>query len=395
MRYLFILVIIAVNAHAGRCGAEEPLVLRLGVTLPLTGPAAAYGIAVRNGIELARARDPLLFSRMEIHYADSQLVPTHAISAFNSVHSRASMSAHFDFGSATSLALAPIAEKRRIVLFSSAYDPRVSRGREYVIRFANSTVDYASTLLAALRQRGVRRFALVVADNPFFVEYAQTFQALLHSDERLTIYSIKPDESDHAALILKLQQARSEDQALGLFVFVEQAEQLVRRFRMLDKDTPLFGTDAFEEVFQSPRQLTTFEGLQFANSAVEPDFLANYWERYSELSHHTFAAGAFDLVRMLAEISLSCVRCDQDEILAAVQSGRARKGALGGFQFTESSETGKHFSSRIVMKEVPYTTIDTHSKKWTVPFRKEKAPPKRTDTIHTGSLPSSYEESTT
>jgi len=48
----------------GAPGAEELLdqeKLKVGVILPLTGPLAEYGMAARNGIELARKEYPELF----------------------------------------------------------------------------------------------------------------------------------------------------------------------------------------------------------------------------------------------------------------------------------------------------------------------------------------------
>ncbi len=350
-RLLQVISLIALTAgHASSQSDGAPL--HIGVTLPLTGPAAAYGVAAMNGFELARARDPRRFTRIRFHYEDTQLKPANAVQAFNSLRRYVQPIAHFDFGSATSLALAPLAEQRRLLLISSAYDPVVSRGRHYVYRFANNTDEYAVAILSSLRQRGIKRITLIVADNPFFVQFAASLEALAHEDEYIQIHTVRPEESDFGPISLRLRHGRSSPEALGLLLFLEQAAQLLRKTRTSQRFEFLFGTDAFEEVSPAHPDAALFEGISFPNSTVTADFLGVYRAEYGNTSHYTFAAGTYDLANLLAEASERCIVCDQAEFIKALEEPVSRHGALGNYRFNSSPSTGKNFVSKIVMKMI-------------------------------------------
>lgn len=325
--------------------------LHVGVTLPLTGPGAAYGVAARNGFELALRANPDAFRGITFHYEDSQLKPAQAVSAFNVLRSRFRIWAHFDFGSATSLALAPIAEQAEVPMFSSAYDPEVSRGRRYVIRFANSTGDYAQKLINELRRRKIKRIAVVVVDNPFFTQYVDTLQSLLHADEMLTIYRVDSAEIDFGALAIKVNSSGAQYNGLGLFLFHEQSRQMLRRLKAKNGFTNIFGSDAFEEANNGTKEDEIFNGTFFVNARVDPEFIKLYHETYHNMRHHTFAAGTFDFAKLLLEAARARQACSREELLVVAKSGTPRSGALGIIQYRESQSKGGYFASEIVIKQ--------------------------------------------
>ncbi len=330
--------------------------LHVGLTLPLTGPGAAYGVAARNGFELTLRANPDAFRGITFHYEDSQLKPAQAVRAFNALRSRFQIWAHFDFGSATSLALAPIAEQAQVPMFSSAYDPEVSRGRRYVIRFANSTGDYGQKLINELRLRRIKRIAVVVVDNPFFTQYVDTLQSLLRADEILTVYRVDSAESDFGALSIKLNSISAQYDGLGLFLFHEQSRQMLRRLGAKNGFSNIFGSDAFEEASNGTKEDEVFNGTFFANARVVPEFIQLYHETYHNMRHHTFAAGTFDFSNLLLEAAHARQACSREELLVVAKSGSMRSGALGVIQYKESQITGGYFASEIAIKNVATQT---------------------------------------
>jgi ABC-type branched-subunit amino acid transport system substrate-binding protein len=340
--------------------AQVPTPWHIGVTLPLTGLAAAYGVAARNGFEMARVGNPERFKRIVLHYEDTQLQPPRALQSFHALQRRYAPIAFFDFGSATSLALAPVAEQKRALLLSSAYDPAVNRGKKNVFRFANTTADYAQILLDSLRRQGAKRLALVVAENPFFTQFADTLGSLVRAEERVTIYSVQAGETDFGTLAAKIQHARLTYDAVGVFLFVEQATQFLRRWRTLPWNGVVFGTDAFEELGLSHISLSLFEGVLFPNARVNPNFLESYRQEYGSSSHYTFAAGTYDLANLLADASVTCTRCDVEELRETLENPAMRAGAMGGYRFVDSPIAGKHFASSIIMKVIRKGGVEVH-----------------------------------
>ena len=352
------IVFLAILFHVKVGWGQEPQrLLEIGITLPLTGPAAAYGVAARNGFELARKRNPNIRERMRFRYEDTELKPARAVHLFHALQQRYRPVIHFDFGSATSLALAPIAEQRRLLLVSSAYDSAVSRSRDYVYRFANNTADYAAVITAELRRRGIRDSALVVADNPFFTQFATTLQSLMRHDEQITIHSVKVDETDFSTMALKLRHAKPTPQGLGIFLFVDQASQLLRKMRAASFGGFVFGTDAFEEVSYQQADAQLFGGIHFPNAYVTKEFINVYRTEYGTTAHCTFAASTYDFSHVLEEASRKCGACQQGELQKILEDPTVRHGALGEYRFSSSSDTGKYFASNIVIKAVPGANI--------------------------------------
>ncbi|MFN4894441.1 MAG: ABC transporter substrate-binding protein [Pseudomonadota bacterium] len=350
VRHVFLLIVI-LNWRV--ClGQESRRLLHVGITLPLTGPAAAYGMAARNGFELARKHNLGIRNHLFFNYEDTQLKPALAVNAFSSLQQRHKNAIHFDFGSATSLALAPIAEQRRVLLVSSAYDSAVSRNRDFVYRFTNSTADYAAVMASELRRRGVREVAVVVADNPFFTEFADTLKAAMADYEQFAIHLVKADESDFGAVALKLRNGNSSLRGLGIFLFVEQASQLLRKMNATGIVGFMFATDALEEITPQHPDAQLFEGIQFPNAKVTSEFIEMYRNDYGTIAHSTFAASTYDFANMLEQVFRQCQLCGSEELQKALEAPLARHGALGEYRFINSPEAGKHFASDIVMKAV-------------------------------------------
>jgi len=62
--------------------AEPAGSLRVGVSIPLSGPVAEYGEAVRNGITLAIKQNPKAFKSIRFIYSDNRYDPKTAVSTF-------------------------------------------------------------------------------------------------------------------------------------------------------------------------------------------------------------------------------------------------------------------------------------------------------------------------
>jgi len=327
--------------------------LRVSATLPLSGPAAAYGTAARAGFELALIDDRELSKVISLDYYDSRLKPTEAVTSFAASLRKGTPLAHFDFGSATSLALAPIAETKHVVFISSAYDVSVSRGREYVMRFANSTEDYAQALIKDLRARSLKRFVIIRAENPFFIEYSERFRSALRSDEQLEIISVPDSEQDLGALSARIARSHADYQGIGVFMFYEQSVSLLRRIKpMIGDKHVVFGTDSLEEVSANPRTSAVLEGAIFSNSLVDPAFASRYRSRYGSSSHVTFAAETYDLARLLGEIAREGRGDTMNVISSAIKIPKDRRGALGAYRYKYSTETGGYFASMIGIKRI-------------------------------------------
>src|SRR5215212_6092609 len=79
-----ILCLTLLLSPAGVFAATDKLIV--GVNLPLTGDVAEYGVAVRNGIEMARKEQPGLFEDIDFLYGDNRYDGRTALTVFHSQH---------------------------------------------------------------------------------------------------------------------------------------------------------------------------------------------------------------------------------------------------------------------------------------------------------------------
>ena len=105
------------------CVKKEEKEIKIGVIAPLTGDAAIYGNALKTGLDLAveevNATGGIKDRKISLIYEDSQADPKNAISAFNKLVSINKVSVIIgDMFSSTTLAIAPLAQKNKIVLLS-------------------------------------------------------------------------------------------------------------------------------------------------------------------------------------------------------------------------------------------------------------------------------------
>ncbi|MCB2189244.1 MAG: ABC transporter substrate-binding protein [Deltaproteobacteria bacterium] len=111
--------------------------LPLGVILPMTGPAAAYGQMAWRGIELAREIQPEVLGRkVKLILLDNKSDKVESSNAAQRLVQRDGVKAIIGaLSSSTTLAAAPVAEAAEVPLVSGwATNPLVTKGKKWVFR---------------------------------------------------------------------------------------------------------------------------------------------------------------------------------------------------------------------------------------------------------------------
>lgn len=165
---IIILLVVLRQAHS-----REQIVL--GHVSPLTGDAAIWGMWERDGIDLAideiNASGGVGGRQLVVIHEDDQGTPSTAVSAIqNLISARGVRIVIGGSLSGTTLAMAPIAERNKVILLSpSAQSPRISQAGDFVFRiFASSTVEGAHLADVAIRS-GIRTVAILYLNNDYGV----------------------------------------------------------------------------------------------------------------------------------------------------------------------------------------------------------------------------------
>ncbi|KMY69347.1 hypothetical protein AAU61_06805 [Desulfocarbo indianensis] len=115
--------------------ADQPI--KIGLILPITGPAAAYGDMALAGLKLAHAHRPDVLGRpVELVLTDNKSDKVESTNAANRLIQRDRVDAIIGaLSSSPTLAAAPIAEAAGVPMVSGwATNPLVTKGKKYVFR---------------------------------------------------------------------------------------------------------------------------------------------------------------------------------------------------------------------------------------------------------------------
>ncbi|HYG64868.1 MAG TPA: penicillin-binding protein activator [Thermoanaerobaculia bacterium] len=345
----------AVLATACSRAPEKPQEYKIGVVLALTGRGATYGQESLNGIQLAvdeineeakKNGEP----QVRIVVEDSQSEGPKTVEAFRRLIDQEKIFVAVGFTlSDEALSAAPLAEQRKVILFSpSASSDDLKNAGEYVFRNRESAALHAETVAKAAVQRFGRKTILVLHSNSANgISYRDTFVnsvARMGSPIPVTI-GYDEGKSDYRQEIEELQ-AKNPD-----------AVYLVG----LDKELALIVKQAYEMGFKpqlfasagamSPRFLETAgaeaEGLICAGSpfnleSKEPhveQFVRKYRERFG-MEPEYFSATSYDAIRIIAGMMKEGVM-DSDAMKARLLTIKDYPGVGGSTTFDEYGEVTK------------------------------------------------------
>lgn len=134
--FIFIFTIFFVSS----CSQKEANVIRIGAILPLTGDAAQWGIPPQKGAELVtklindkRGKNDKF---IELYIEDTNCEPNEGVSAFNKIiSSNKKKIVIWGVCSSVTLAVAPIAERKDVLLISPAStNPSISSAGDNIFR---------------------------------------------------------------------------------------------------------------------------------------------------------------------------------------------------------------------------------------------------------------------
>jgi len=168
---------------------KELEVIKIGVVLPLTGSAAVWGENARMGLETALEEvndmGGVKDKKVQLFIEDSQSDPAKAVSAFQKLITIEKISVVIgDIASSNVLAMAPIAEKAKVVLLSpGASNPDISKAGEFIFRnWQSDALEGEIDAKFAYERLGYRRIAILYVNNAYGSglkkEFEQSFQNL-------------------------------------------------------------------------------------------------------------------------------------------------------------------------------------------------------------------------
>lgn len=334
--------------------------IKIGAAEALTGPAAKYGVAIKNGLTLAadeiNAKGGVNGNKFVLIIEDEQGKKEEAITVFKKLIFQDKVLAVFGPTlSNSAFAADPIANAAKVVVFgtSNTADGITAMGPH---TFRNSVMEadvLPVTTRAAVKHFGIKKVAVVYGNDDAFTKSGyDVFKATLDA-QKIQVTDTETyakGDVDFKAQLTKIKASNPD--AIVCSCLAEEAANIILQTRSLGMKQPFIGGNGFNspKLFEIAKDGAdnTIMGSPWSaeNSApANKAFMAAYKAKFSA-DPDQFAAQAYDAMYIVAE-ALKSVKLtgtlDKDrqalrDALPAVKSD----GATGKFAFRRApSKDGK------------------------------------------------------
>jgi branched-chain amino acid transport system substrate-binding protein len=290
--FLFWLVSIV---HAAPCSAAP---FRIGVVSPLSGTASASGQSVKNSVLLADEKFDKE-NRVEFIFEDDQLYPKNTVTAVEKLISKDKVNGLIIFGSATSLAVASIAERNKVPMVALSIVDKVVAGRKYVFKhWVPSQVENA-LIVKEVKRRGYKKVAIVSTTNDAMLALRDHF---IDSKAAQIVYSedFPREETDFRTPVAKINEANPD--AVYNLLWSPQPAIFSRALRAGGCNAPIFGVHNLEDQAQIEASNGALEGAWFVtgDDSQAGEYYSEYQKQFGE-SPVAGGVNAYDVGKIFIE----------------------------------------------------------------------------------------------
>ncbi len=236
----------------GEAFSESQGSIKIGAILPLTGDSAAWGEQGKYGIEIAveeiNSKGGINGKKLEVVYEDSQAIPRNAVTSIQKLINVDKVPAVVgDIVSATTLAMAPIAEKSKTVLMAiSASAPAITNAGEYTFRVWPSDLLEGGVLAEFVAKNKYKRVCILHIQTDYGTGLRDAFKKTLEQKGGKVILTqgYKQDETDFKPVLLKIKSKKAD--AVYLVSYYKDAGLVLKQAKEIGLKTQFFGATAVE-----------------------------------------------------------------------------------------------------------------------------------------------------
>ncbi|HEX9963098.1 MAG TPA: ABC transporter substrate-binding protein [Pyrinomonadaceae bacterium] len=326
--------------------------LKVGVFLDLTDATAAFGIATRNGILLALEEFNQTGSKkIELLFEDDKARPEIARAAVEKLINEDKVHAILgEVASTNSLAAAPVAQKAKIPMISTAStNPKVTQVGDYIFRacFIDPLQGEAMARFA-VQTLSARRAAIIYDASSDYSKslvatFNRTFTALGGKIVRTDSYAQR--DQNFKAQLTAIRRAKPD--VIYVSGYYGEAGVIVKQARGLRMYLPMLGGDGWDspELFSLGRNAlrNTFITSHFAadSSLVEArNFTAKYEARY-KTKPDLLAALGYDALNLLIDAWRRAGTTNGEKLRNAIAETKDFAGVTGKITFDRSRDPVK------------------------------------------------------
>ena len=364
MKVKAIALLLALAILFSGCIQEQPAqgeeTIKIGAILPMTGTVAYLGQFESEGISLAMEKvneEGINGKKLEIAYEDTGGDTKQGVSAYQKLTQVEGINVLLTTESGTTLAIAPLAEEDKAIVFSVAgASSKISDAGDFIFRH-NLLPDKEAEYLADVmfNDFGHSKIGMIVVNSDSGETYASNLKKAFEEKggEVVIIEKYEKGAKDYQTQLTKVKAA--EPDAVFLFGHAQETGLLLKQAEELGINIPWFGSFAAEEDSLIENAGDSANGLIYTNffdaNSKDPVFRAfaeKYQQRYG-YAPGSFAALAYDNVMILAQVLKECgspydTVCIKDKLYKI----KDFSGVTGAITFNENGDTEKEIMLKTV-----------------------------------------------
>ena len=328
----------------------ESNIIKIGVILPLTGDGSKYGESGKKAIELALeeidSNERIDEQKIDVIYEDSWSTPKGGVSAIQKLITTDKVQAVIGgmFSSVT-LAIAPIAEKNKVVVLSpTSSSPKITDAGDYIFRNCASDI-FEGAIMGkfAYDKLGFKKVAILYINNDYGVGikdvFIKTFGA--KGGAITVVDAFEQRSTDFRAQLTKIKG--SEPQAIYIVGYKELG-QLLKQAKEIGINSQFLSTVMFEDPEILKIAGGAAEGVIYSARAYNPEieegvtykFVKLFKQKYN-VTPDIFAGLSYDAMKILAlTIEQGCR--SGEEIKNALYSIKHYPAVVGDTSFDENGD---------------------------------------------------------
>jgi len=332
--------------------AVEKETVNIGVIMPLSGIRADGGAYASNGLNLALGEINSDLGRkykINLLFEDSEYKPDKAATAIQKLISVDGVKfAIGEMGSSQVLAMAPIAEKNRVILMNPwAQSTDLSSAGDYIFRTTITTEQEADFFAGFIAKRA-KKIDFIGINTAYYKSYVASFTAAF---EKLggtvgLVEKLEQDATDAKTELTKLKLAGAKD--ILIVSVPKQSGMILKQARELGIEANFYGVSPLESKEMLQVAGNASNGLIYPlpydirdtqKSAVA--YREKYLARYGEINE-MLSANCYDSLYLLSNC-FEEVGANTGAVKLCLYNTKNYDGASGKFSFDSNGDVKKDF----------------------------------------------------
>ena len=341
-------------------GTQEGTI-KLGATFPLTGEVASYGQKAKRGIELAveeiNATGGVLGRKIEVDFQDDRHDKKEAVSIVTKFATVDKVPVVFgSAGSSVTLAVAPVANRNKVVLVSpiSSSATLSTDGGAFFFRTVPADDLQAEVLADWVHKAGARTVAIVYTNNSWGKPLTDGFQTKFTAlgGKVLLAEGVPESATDFRTIIAKLKSLDGLDAVVSP-TYPKDGGNFVRQAKELGLAKPMYGGDNWGSPEFLSIAANAAEGVFYTapseNKSFEYEaFAKRYQAKFGE-APDVFGAYSYDAAMAVFKAIEACGSTEPEKIRDALLKV-SFSGASGDVAFRPNGDVATKAFGRKTIK---------------------------------------------